>query len=216
MMKTIWKLFTSVPLMFPPFMTVLVFLFSLTVPTQLHGEQYLSRSMRAQIMVANPEHTVHRIAAWTERRGGYYIFKSMDLVVVRVPMEELEKLRALTEKEAEQVVSVNFEALDLRESILRAQSGIQSREEILQKNLLYLDRADVEGTLAIEREIFRLLQEIENLKGRLRKLSTDIRFAHAEIHLSFIEQTLPQDVPSSFQWINTIDFYGFVQGGYEP
>jgi hypothetical protein len=214
-MKTIWKLFTSVPLIFPPVVTVLGFLFFLPGPARLHGEQYLSRSMQAQIMVADTERTAQRIVSWSERCGGYYLFKSMDLVVVRVPMKDLEELRLLTEREAEQVVSVSFEALDLRESIIRTQSGIQSREEILQKNLRYLDKADVEGTLAIEREISRLLQEIENLKGRLRKLTTDIRFASAEIHLSFIEQTLPQDVPSSFQWINTIDFYGFVQGGYE-
>jgi hypothetical protein len=214
-MKTTRKWFMPMPVIATLCAVVLVSLFSLAFPTQIHGEQYLSRSMRAQIMVADPERTAQRIAAWTERSGGYYIFKSMDLVVVRVPMEDLEKLRALTEKEAEQVVSINFEALDLRESILRTQSGIQSREEILRKNLFYLDRADVEGTLAIEREILRLLQEIENLKGRLRKLTADIKFARAEIHLSFIEQTLPQDVPSSFQWINTIDFYGFVQGGNE-
>jgi len=215
-MKPIRGIVPSTHPIFSTAMLCMVLLCVLSGPAPIHGEQYLSRSMRAQIMVADPKRAAENITEWTEERGGYYLFRSMVTVVVRIPMEELEELRMFTERTAEQVVSMDFEAQDLRESIIRAKSGIQSREEILKKNLRFLDRADVEGTLAIEREITRLLQEIEQFKGRLRKLTTDVRFARAEIHLSFTEQTLPQDIPSSFQWINTIDFYRFVKGRYEP
>ena len=64
---------------------------------------------------------------------------------------------------------------------------------------------------AIEQEILRLVTEIEGLKGRLRKLETDRRFARGEIFLSFQEQTLPEDIPSSFDWINSVDFYRFIE-----
>jgi hypothetical protein len=172
--------------------------------------------MGVQILVADPEGTAGRLAEWAEGRGGYYTYKSTELLVLRVPMDQLEALRVLAEGEAEQVVSIGFEAQDLREGIVSATSGIRSREEILEKNLSYLDRADVAGTLAIEREITRLLQEIEALKGRLNMLVHDTRYARAEIQLSFMEQTLPHDIPSSFQWINSIDFYTYVQKGYAP
>ena len=56
------------------------------------------------------------------------------------------------------------------------------------------------------------MEEIENQKGRLRKLENDRLFALGEIKLSFKEQTIPTDVPSSFAWINTIDFYRFMKG----
>jgi hypothetical protein len=186
----------------------------LSAPPVLHAENYMGRSMEMQVMVANPEHTADMITDWTERRGGYYIYKSTDLVVLRVPMKGLEELRLYIEGNAEQIVSVAFEAQDLRLSMVSVQSGIRSREEILERNLRYLRNTDVEGTLAIEREITRLLQEIESLKGRLRRIKNDMTFALAEIHLSFMEQTLPQDIPSSFEWINSVDFYSFVKGRF--
>jgi len=195
------------------FLTLLVLL---TGPHMLHAENYMSRTMVMQVMVADPEVTADRMVEWIEGRGGYYIYKSPDLIIIRISMENLEGLRLFTEGEAEQVVSVAFEAQDLRGSIITLQSGIVSGEEILERNLRYLRNADVEGTLAIEREVTRLLKEIEDLKGRLRRLENDIRFARAEIYLSFMEQTLPQTIPSSFAWINSIDFYGFVEGGYVP
>jgi hypothetical protein len=114
--------------------------------------------------------------------------------------------------EAEEMVEFQLEARDLREEILGLEAGARSREEILARNLTYLDRADVTGTLAIEKEVMQLLGEIEALKGRLRKLENDRRLAKAEIQLNFLEQALPEDIPSSFYWINGIDFYRFMEG----
>jgi hypothetical protein len=155
------------------------------------------------------------ITQWTEDRGGYYVYKSPDMVRVRVPSDQIGSLRVFVEENAEQIVELGIRARDLREEFVSLRSGIKSREEILGRNLLYLGRTDVAGTLAIEREIMMLMGEIENLKGRLRKLNVDRALAQVEVYLSFQEQTLPQDIPSSFEWINTVDFYRFLQEGYE-
>ncbi len=72
---------------------------------------------------------------------------------------------------------------------------------------------DVDGTLAIEQEVVQILAEIEGLKGRLRKLNVDRVFSRGEIYLSFMEETIPEDIPSSFGWINTVDFYRFMRRG---
>ena len=131
-----------------------------------------------------------------------------------------EKLSSLMDKMEEMALrpytgmAVTPSAVDLREDLLGVRSGIRSREEILQRNLAFLDRADVKGTLAIEREVMALLREIEGLKGRLRRLEADRMMALARIDLTFLEQTLPEDIPSSFGWINGVSFYGFVGGGF--
>jgi hypothetical protein len=31
-----------------------------------------------------------------------------------------------------------------------------------------------------------------------------------------LEQSLPDSIPSSFPWINSVDFYSFVQAGVAP
>jgi hypothetical protein len=169
--------------------------------------------MKAVILVADPEDAADALAMWVEKEGGYYLRRSKDGVALRIPYQKIGNLRSYIENIAEEVVEVELEARDLREDILRLRSGLEARREILTKNLGYIDKTDVKGTLAVETEIRLLVQEIENHKGRLRKLETDRQFALGEIQLSFKEQSIPADIPSSFGWINTIDFYRFMKGG---
>jgi hypothetical protein len=184
----------------------------LVSPVMLQGdENYLSHNISAVVLVSDAEHTSDLLTGWAENTGGYYIFKSRDRVSLRIPYQKIGDLRSYLEDVSEEVVKIDLQAQDLRETILQARSGLRAREEILEQNLKYIDKTDVKGTLAIEKEILRLVSEIESLKGRLRKLETDRLFARGEIHLSFQEQTLPQDIPSSFDWINSVDFYSFME-----
>ncbi len=176
-------------------------------------DNYLYHQIQATVLVADAEKTGERISRWAEQSGGYVLRTSTDRLIFRFPYTEIASLRSFLEEVAEYLVDLSPQAVDLRESILGLQSGIRSREEILEKNLSYIDRTDTEGTLAIEREVLQLLGEIEQFKGKLRKLNTDRRFARAEVFLRFMEQSLPSDIPSSFAWINTVDFYSFMQEG---
>jgi hypothetical protein len=115
---------------------------------------------------------------------------------------------------SEDVVEYIPEAYNLREEYLATESGIESRQEIFEKNIEYLGKTDVEGTLAVEKEIMRLLTEIERLKGKLRRIITDIRYALITVHLHFQQQSLPENIASSFEWINRVDFYSFIEDQY--
>ncbi len=180
----------------------------------LNADNFLYHQIQAVILVTDPDQAADLITQWSESIRGYYLLKSSDHVVIRFPYTEIGALRTFLENLSEDVIEISPEAFDLREEILGIQSGISSREEILKKNLSFINSADVSGTLAIEKEIILLLEEIENLKGRLRKLTVDRSFARADIHLSFMEQSLPEDIPSSFEWINSVNFYSFMQGGF--
>ena len=177
-------------------------------------ENYLHHGVQATILVADVDRSIDRIGVWVDEAGGYLLFKSSDVVVFRFPYADVARLRGFLEDMSETVVELSLQAQDLRESILGIESGIRSREEILQQNLQYIDKTDVEGTLAIEKEIMQLLTEIEQLKGKLRKLTVDRAYAMTEVNFRILGQTLPTDIPSSFGWINSIDFYKFVSEGF--
>jgi hypothetical protein len=177
-------------------------------------ENYLHHGIQATILVADVDRAIDRLARWADEAGGYLLYKSSEVVIFRFPHTKVGMLRGFLEDISETVVELSLQAQDLRESILGIQSGIQSREEILQQNLRYIDRTDVEGTLAIEKEVMQLLTEIEQLKGKLRKLTVDRTYALAQVNLRILGQSLPTDIPSSFGWINTIDFYTFVDEGF--
>jgi hypothetical protein len=186
----------------------------LLLPLPAAAEDFLFHSVRATLLVADPEASAERLAAWAEKTGGYPLLTASSRVLLRFPAAEIGALRGLLASVAEELVEFELEAYDLREEILGLEAGARSRQEILAKNLAYLDRADVTGTLAIEREVMQLLEEIEIFKGRLRKLENDRRLALAEIYLNFLDQKLPEDIPSSFAWINGVDFYAFMEGTF--
>ena len=200
------------------YITVLILLvFSVSAMAQESvDENTLYQTVSATLLVADPEQTAGRIALWAEQSGGYYLQKANDRVTIRYPYDVSREFRQFLENEAEEVVELIPETVDIREGLLGIRSAITSREEILEKNLSFIDEADVAGTLAIEKEIMQLLVEIEDLKGRLRKLEADRTYSRGDVYLNTMEETLPEYIPSSFGWINSVDVYSFLDGGMFP
>ena len=102
---------------------------------------------------------------------------------------------------------------DLREQLLASRSALEAREEILAKNISYIDSSDVEGTLTLEKEIRRLMNEIDMYRGIIRKMENDRSYALVTVRLTFQNQTIPDSRPSRFDWINSVDFFDFLYNG---
>lgn len=172
----------------------------------------LSMNIEALLLVSDPREAGDRLVAWVEERGGYYIYQSGERVVLRFPNGATPELtQFLEEFPRGNVVSLTTTSRRLAEEIRQARSAIAARREILEKNLSYLSRSDVKGTLAIEEEVTRLILELEQHRGRLGRLLSEERYGTAEISLNFRGTTLPEDIPSSFEWINELGLYQFLE-----
>jgi Rad3-related DNA helicase len=101
------------------------------------------------------------------------LYKSYERVSLRLPHPRLGELRGFLERLSEDILEYSPQAVDLREQLARAQSSLASRRDILTRNLALLDQADTAGTLAIEREMLGLIQEVENLQAAVQKLTVD-------------------------------------------
>jgi hypothetical protein len=101
--------------------------------------------------------------------------------------------------------------VDYRQGLSDAQAAITAREEALERVLRYMDSASVSATLAFERELRSLNEEIEQHTGHVRRMRNDIRYARVRVVLSSYEQTLPQSDWSSFPWINELGMYSFLE-----
>lgn len=177
------------------------------------AQSYLHHSLQSTLLVADPEAAAEVLERWAQERGGYVLLKSSDRIVFRYPSGDNLALSRRVEELSEDILELSRQAVDLREQVLRLQAGIRSREEILQRNMALLDRADVAGTLAIEKEVFALVEEMEEMKGALGKLEVDRAYGRAEVAFQVLEQSLPDSLPSSFPWINTVDLYAFLREG---
>lgn len=177
------------------------------------GENYLYQTIDATVLVADPDRTADALELWTEQHGGYALLKSSNQVILRLPFEEIPQLRSKLEELSDYILELSPQSRDLREAILETQAKINSRQEVLRQTLALLDQADVKGTLAIEKEVITLIEEFEQLTATLQNLTLNRTFSRAEISLRYLEQTLPENIPSSFEWINRVDFYSFIQHG---
>jgi hypothetical protein len=177
------------------------------------GENYLYQIIEATVLVADPERTADALESWVEQNGGYALLKSSDQVILRLPFEEIPQLRSKLEELSDYILELSPQSQDLREAILETVAKINSRQEVLRQALALLNQADVKGTLAIEKEVLTLIGEIEQLTATLQNLTLNRTFSRAEISLRYLEQTLPENIPSSFSWINGVDFYSFIKQG---
>lgn len=193
------------------FITATVFL--VLLGTVLHAQDGTAQTLTAALLVKNPEATVTRLVAFTEERGGYFLYTSFSRAILRLPLGETAAFRTLLEEVALAILDYSQVSRDLSEEMAYTQAALKARREILERNLAFLDRADVNGTLAIEREVTSLMNEIENLAAQLQRLGVDAAYARIEVNLSFQGQTLPEVSDSSFPWINTVDPFLFIQGG---
>ena len=197
---------------YPALLIILLLVF--TVIAAAVDDASLSQKIYATLLVPEPERAAEELIIWADNHDGYVLIRSSDMVVLRFPRNKTGNFRTYLEESSEDVFDVSVEAYDMTEEILSLESGIQARQEILDKNLSFIDRADIEGTLAIEREVMRLLTELESMRGRLNKIKVDTAMAWAQVSFTFKDESLPQDIPSSFAWINHIDFYRFLQGSF--
>jgi hypothetical protein len=171
----------------------------------------LSYRLRASVIVLDADKAARVLASWAEEAGGYFLKRSSESVIFRVPAARFGEVRARVASVAEVVVSYEPSATDVREQVAAADSGIRSREEALALILGYLEQADVAGTLALEREVAGLMKDLETLQGRKSRLENDAAFALVEVSLSSRRQTVPAQRPSSFEWVNSVDLYRFVR-----
>jgi hypothetical protein len=187
---------------------------ALLLPRSVEAQNYLHQRIVATVLVADPAAAADRIESWAEAAGGYLLFKSDERVTFRFPFPRRGALIQLLEGLSEDIIELSPESQDLREAQLDAQARLRSREEILRRELALLQQADVAGTLAIEKEIISLIAEIEETKATLQRIAVDRELSWAEVSFQVLQESLPGDVPSSFGWLNTVDFYSFVGGGF--
>ena len=171
----------------------------------------LAHRVEVSVIVLDAEKTAWTLVDWVDASGGYYTVLSTGRVILRLPTQALGELRGRIEGQAEAILGYEPRAVDVREELAAIRTGIASREESLTLILSYLDDTDVAGTLDLEREVSALVDQIESLKGRERRLFNDTAFAYIKIDLGSRSQSIPEQLPSSFEWINTMSLYRFLE-----
>ena len=174
------------------------------------GGPLLALSVDAQVIASDRDATGELLTGWADEEGGFFVFQSLDRVVLRVPPTALTGLRDAITGLGDDLVAYHPAAVDLRSDLRDVDAAIAARTDTLARILVYLDDSGVSATLAFERELRALNRELERYAGRRRAILNDVAFARVTVRLSARERMTPAQQVSSFDWINTVDLYRFI------
>jgi hypothetical protein len=159
------------------------------------------------LAVFEVEQTQDRILESLGELEGFLAHRTNAELVVRVPAARFEQALALIE-EAGDVLDRNIEVQDVSEEFRDLQIRIANAEAMRDRLEQLLARAnDVEGALAIERELQRLTDFIERAKGRQRFLADRIAFSTITVYfrpLATEPTTGPDGFNLPFDWLGEL------------
>ena len=160
-----------------------------------------------EVLVSNVEDTLRQFLGWVEADGGYLEARENETVTCRVPVDRFDALTARIPSVGT-VLSESLKAQDVTLQSFDLAVRIENAEKSRQRLLLLLEQAtDVEATLKIEKELRRLTEELERIKGELKLLQN--RVAYSTVQVTF-RSNAPDPTPiarrkqSRFAWIRQV------------
>jgi hypothetical protein len=191
--------------------SILMILFGIVTVTTAQNPDDLFYTINAHLNVHQPAVTQEELIVWTQNHGGFFLEWTDTGLLMRLPKMYLLDFNENLQKYKKDLTELNQVATDCHDEIQTLQSEITGREDVLKRNLSILNNGDVINTLEIEKEINRLLAELESKKGRLRKLEYDSQFALITVSFGYKKTNKPESVISPFTWLNQIDMYYFLE-----
>lgn len=145
------------------------------------------------------------IGAVNEVRG-FLAQRTDTMLVVRVPAATFQQVLDKIE-EAGDVLHRQVEALDVSEEFRDIAIRIRNAEAMRDRlEQLLRQASNVEEALAVERELQRLTESIEQMKGRQRWLADRIAFSTITVHFQArtTEQINTDPFRLPFEWLDTL------------
>lgn len=174
----------------------------------------MRQRLNAVVLVADRFEAADDLERWVQRNGGYPVSRLEDRLILRVPSASLEEFVSLLETVADEVIQIEQDSEEISQSLLEVEAGIRSKSELFQNALTLIDQTDLSTTLEIEGEVLSILADLEGLRGQHRKLLDEVALARVQVDFTLHEERLPENLPSSFPWINLVDFY-LLMGEFE-
>lgn len=185
-------------------------------PTPARGQPGRLIVYRAnlQVMVLGLKDAMEEAQKLALAVGGYLQNRANRVLVLRVPVERfhdllrrLEKLGEVTSK------SVNAEDVTRQYSDLRVR--LRAAEAVLERLKALLVRAkNVKESLAIEREMARLLEKIERIKGTLRFLQHHASLSTIRIYFRqrpAYSRPVRSQWRNPFRWVRSLGLYSVMR-----
>ncbi len=159
------------------------------------------------VAVANTQAAQGEAEKLAAELNGYVQSITEDRVVLRIPADKFSAATARVERMG-QLVSRQIQAQDITEEYVDLRMRLSSSQAMLKRLEALLEKApDAKQALEVEREIARVMTEIERLQGRIRLLETQAALSTVAIQFHRLSEAprpalLGRKLP--FDWLHTL------------
>lgn len=156
------------------------------------------------IVVDNISQTMENVRNTAESMGGYMQEMGSNWITVKVPAARFEEVIDTIEKMGE-VTRKEIKGTDVTEEMMDLKIRLDNAEEFRKRLLKLYDKATkMEDMLQIEKELQRVTETIETLKGKIQYLEKNVAYSTLRVELN---SSIPQSrvvVEIPFEWVRTI------------
>lgn len=157
-----------------------------------------------RLVVERLADALQQVKTLAEGMGGHMQEMSGTSITVKVPAAKFHEAVAAVEKLGE-VAAKEIKGTDVTEQVRDLRIRLQNDEALRQRLLKLLEKSDkVEDTLKVEKELTRVTESIELLKGKLQYVESQVAFSTLTVH---VNSPLPQrqiktEIP--FAWVREL------------
>lgn len=155
------------------------------------------------VSVVDQEKSADSLVAETERLGGYFLSRTPQELILRVPHAQLKEVIRLAEASGK-VLDRQLQRRDLAQQLNELRTRIRSKEDLMARYQEVLRTAQLQAVVTVEREVTQRIVELEQLKGQLQRLEHLAAYAQLTVRWQFRERELPAPGKSSFPWLNRL------------
>jgi hypothetical protein len=141
-----------------------------------------------------------------EANGGHLQHLSGNVMVVRVPTDRFSSVEPLLRtlgRVDDQLTDIRAE--DITEAYYDVQLRLKSKKRYLDSLYVLLDEAGkLTDKLAVQQEIARVVEEIEQLEGRLRLLSNQVSLATVTVTWRLAHSGSKRTFTLPWEWLDTL------------
>ena len=154
--------------------------------------------------VYDREEASKKVVELAREAGGYISTQTNEAVEIRIPASSFVKVTGAL-PEIGRVIQKDIRARDVTEQFTDLKLRIAAKRKYLESLQKLLEKAqEAKAMLEIQREVGKVVEEIESLEGRLRYLADHIAFSTISVRFNLATQEVHRAFRLPFQWVEEL------------
>jgi len=154
-----------------------------------------------------------KLVALAEGMGGYMQETSGPVVVVRVPAEKFEQIEPELKKLGRvDDTQTRIQATDITARFVDTELRLKTKKKYLQTLTRMLEQAGtLKDKLEVQKEIARLVEEIESLEGQLRLMSQQVALATVTVTFRLAHSGPKRTFRLPWDWLDALGIENLIR-----